>query len=563
MTVTYGFYDSVSGDRAYTSLQFGSLFDGIVADGIFQSIGGALSVSPGTGMAVNVAIGRAWFDHTWIDNDAILSVTIDTAEIVYDRIDTIVVETNSDPATRANTIKVVKGTPASTPVAPTLTNSGYIHQYPLANVYVAANVTSFVSGNITNRIGTDTPFSTGILETLNVSWLFAQWDDQFDTWFTNLVDQLTGTQVTNLQNQIDAIVENSPYPGYKNLFINGDLSVWQRGTSKTGVTALPGYMAGVADRWAFDINGAGTYTVQQNTDSALNGFGFHTQKFSCTVAKGTLSASDYVIFKQIIEGNNLKSIQKGYSTATDITVSFWVKSNLTSTFIAELYDKTNSRTISRSFTIASAGTWQFVELTFPGDTNSAGILNLNNSGELQFGIWLAAGSNYSSGTLQTSWGTRVQANRAVGTGNLSSSTSNYIEFGGLQAEAASNASLFEQLPYDITLHRCKRYFQVLADHANGLTLVCNGFFNTGTIIRGLRTLDVQMRADPTLYATTGTDYYIEIGGNDTFDAIDTVGGVDPSIVNIRGLTNLTGTAGNPTLIFTNASGAYVSVDAEL
>lgn len=203
MTVTYGFYDSLSGDRTYNALQFSSLMDSIIRDGVFLSIGNALAVSAGTGLEVEVGLGRAWFDHTWTYNDSILSLTISTAHAVLDRIDAIVLETNSDPATRANSIKVITGTPGSSPVPPTLTHTSYINQYPLAYVLVEAGSTQIIQQNITNKVGTsDCPFVTGILETIDIDFIFAQWQDDFETWFQYLVDQLSGEQVTMLLNLI-------------------------------------------------------------------------------------------------------------------------------------------------------------------------------------------------------------------------------------------------------------------------------------------------------------------------------------------------------------------------
>lgn len=203
MTVTYGFYDSLGGDRTYNALQFSSLLDSIINDGVFMSIGSCFAISPGTGLQAHCAIGRAWFEHTWTYNDALIDLTITTPHAVLDRIDTVVIETNSDPAVRANTIKVMAGTPASSPVPPTLTHTSYIHQHPLADILVPANATGIIQGNITNRVGTaDCPFVTGILESVDIDFLFAQWESDFDNWFQYLVDQLSGEQVTMLLNLI-------------------------------------------------------------------------------------------------------------------------------------------------------------------------------------------------------------------------------------------------------------------------------------------------------------------------------------------------------------------------
>ncbi len=209
MTITYGFYDSLSGDRKYNAKQMSQLFKGIISDGVFSTVGGGLVVTVNSGMTLNVASGRAWFNSTWTDNDATAVVTVLASEAVLNRIDSVVVEVNSDTAVRANSIKVIKGTPATTPVAPTLSHTATLNQYSLANIYVGAGVTSIGVGNITNMIGTaGTPFATGAVPTFDFGPFLTSWQSQFTTWFNNLVNQLSGSQVTNLQAQIDALTAN-------------------------------------------------------------------------------------------------------------------------------------------------------------------------------------------------------------------------------------------------------------------------------------------------------------------------------------------------------------------
>ena len=119
----------------------------------FASIGTAFAVVAASLMTVNVGIGRAWFNHTWTNNDAVLPLTIDASEAVLNRIDTIVLEVNSNVDVRANTIKVIKGIPASSPTARAMVQT-YIQQYPIANILVDAGVTSIVTSKITNLVNT-------------------------------------------------------------------------------------------------------------------------------------------------------------------------------------------------------------------------------------------------------------------------------------------------------------------------------------------------------------------------------------------------------------------------
>jgi hypothetical protein len=165
MTITYGFYDSISEDRLYNAKQMGSIFDGLVLDGVYGGYLDKLTVIEDTGMDVSVGAGRAWFDHTWTYNDAAIPITVPTADALLNRIDVIYLEVNENVGVRANSIDILEGTPATDPVVPELTNTSSIHQYALAHIYVGAAVTEIVQANITDMVGTeDTPYVTILVE---------------------------------------------------------------------------------------------------------------------------------------------------------------------------------------------------------------------------------------------------------------------------------------------------------------------------------------------------------------------------------------------------------------
>lgn len=185
MALTYGFYNSLNGDRKYDAEQMGRIFDGIINDGVYQSIDDAMMVKASSGMTVSVGLGRAWFNHTWTLIDALYLVTLDDSELALNRYDAVVLEINSDNNTRANSIQVVKGTPALEPAKPTLTNTEKVHQYPLAYVYIAAKATEISQSNITNAVGTsETPFVAGVLEHIDTSKLTTQWATEFEEMIT-------------------------------------------------------------------------------------------------------------------------------------------------------------------------------------------------------------------------------------------------------------------------------------------------------------------------------------------------------------------------------------------
>ncbi len=167
MALTFGFYDSINGDRTYNAEQFSRFFDGIISDGVIKAVGSKFQTTPGTNLAVKVGSGRAWFNHTWTYNDSDITVTLPAAHATLPRIDSIIL--SIDEQARTNTITYKQGTPASTPSAPALTNTETLHEYRIANVAIAATATSISSADITNVVGTnETPYAT--LSDMNVDY---------------------------------------------------------------------------------------------------------------------------------------------------------------------------------------------------------------------------------------------------------------------------------------------------------------------------------------------------------------------------------------------------------
>ena len=222
MAVTFGFYNASNHDRLYNAEQVSQLFDGLIQNGIYETIGGAMTVSPGTGMSVNVAPGRAWFDHTWTYNDAILPLELEESVSVIGRIDAVVLEIDARIDKRTNTIKVITGTPSSEPQKPELINTDQIHQYPLAYVTVGPDVTSIGTGEIENMVGTEqTPFVIGVVKTMEIDFIVNEWEGQWEEvladfnnwqnterelfieWFDNLKLVLEPDVATNLALQIE------------------------------------------------------------------------------------------------------------------------------------------------------------------------------------------------------------------------------------------------------------------------------------------------------------------------------------------------------------------------
>lgn len=206
MAFSYGFYNSLNGDRKYDSEDLSRMFDGIIYDGIIGAVGNTFAVKAGTGNTVNVSSGRAWFNHTWTYNDAPMPISCGSAAVLLDRYDAIVLEVNAASDVRKNSIKVVTGTEASKPVKPTMENTEFVHQYPLAYILRKAGESAISQGNIENMVGTsECPLCTGVLKTMTTDQILAQWDAQFNTWFESAKGTLSGDVAGNLMAKIEAV----------------------------------------------------------------------------------------------------------------------------------------------------------------------------------------------------------------------------------------------------------------------------------------------------------------------------------------------------------------------
>src|SRR5574341_205553 len=224
---------------------------------------------------------------------------------------------------------------------------------------------------------------------------------------------------------IGGTVGGGPFANFKNFIINGDMSIAQRGTSFAGITGSTTY---TLDRWLPVFVTLGTWTASQEADGPTGSGLRRSLKLLVTVADPAPAAGDSALLRTKLEGQFLQPIRKGTASAKQLTLSFWVKSGTTGTYIVELQDVNNTRHCCASYTVNIANTWEKKTITFPADTT--GALNNDNAASFHINFWLAAGSNFTSGTLQTTWAAEVAANRAVGQVNLGAVVNNNIYFTG-------------------------------------------------------------------------------------------------------------------------------------
>ena len=298
---------------------------------------------------------------------------------------------------------------------------------------------------------------------------------------------VTGNQIAN-------------YQSYRNFIINGGMSVAQRGTSTASITSQ-GYYS--ADRWQFNVSSTGTWTISTENDAPT---GSGLRKSTKLLVTTSTASPSFCQFKQPIEGQNLQNIAKGTASAKQLTLSFWVKESTSAgsypkTYICELYDNTNTRQVSATYTISAASTWEKKTITFPVD--ATGAFSNDNLAALDVVFGLGFSSTFTSGTLNTVWGTAVSANRYVGQTNLAANTSNYWQVTGVQLEVGSVATPFEFEPYETTLRKCQRYYMRWT-HQNGAGRIGTGIATTTSSLGTLLPYKVPPRIFTGTLSTNGT-----------------------------------------------------------
>lgn len=195
MAFTFGFYNSVNHDRKYNAIQMSQIFDGMILDGVYSTVGNHFIVRAAqTESTVIVGSGRAWFDHTWNYLDSDMVLTAPQSDILMKRIDAIVLDVHSSEDSRKNDIIWVQGTPSSNPVKPTMIKQSGHTQYPFAFITRNPNTEVITAANIENAVGTSAcPFVTGLLEHVSIDQLLTQWRAQWDEYYNAQVADMDAT----------------------------------------------------------------------------------------------------------------------------------------------------------------------------------------------------------------------------------------------------------------------------------------------------------------------------------------------------------------------------------
>jgi len=368
------------------------------------------------------------------------------------------------------------------------------------------------------------------------------------------VNNSDGTCTANITSNGNSQLAN------RNKIINGSMMIHQRGDQSA--TGSAGYLS--CDRFLTSNGSAAQVAVTKSTDTP-DGFSAST-KWDCTTADSSIAAGDYFIIQQRIEGQNVQDFAKGTSSAKQFAVSFYIKATKTGVYTVELEDVPNQRSCSKTITVSDTN-WNRYTLIYPADTT--GSLANGNSNSLSLNFWLIAGSNFNSGTLQSSsWGTLTSANRASSSQvNAMDSTSNDFFLTGVQLEVGSVATDFEHRSFGQELALCQRYYYRWTAGATNRFAWMGMSYNTTTCFGIVKPFPVEMRTAPTCsvsgtYKPFGSDG--STSGHTAFSskAIDRATKYEISSSGWGGATGIQ-EGGRPVIVEASEAEAYMDASAEL
>lgn len=364
-----------------------------------------------------------------------------------------------------------------------------------------------------------------------------------------------------LTTRLDQVGNSDGALSNRNMIINGAMQVAQRGTSATGVVGS-GYYTNDRMQLGCTTNASGTYTLSQSTDAPA---GFNNSfKLDCTTAN---SNPNQLRFNYNVEGHDVSHLNYASSNAQTLTLSFWVKSNVTGTYTVSIEVTTGGRYFASHYTVDTANTWEYKTIQIAGDTANA--INTTNLIGMAFSFWLTSPSALKQGEVPNGWVSNSSYTNIVGSGfnvNMASSTSNEWLITGLQLELGDTATPFEHTSYGDQLQKCRRYFYNLQS-AGVYTRFGIGENINATSTQCFIDYPIEMRVKPSLVTSGIPSVYALYHSASiiacTTIALDTYTTTHTAVVSagVSGTPLLDGGASQ--LMANNNSSTFLAFDAEL
>ena len=350
----------------------------------------------------------------------------------------------------------------------------------------------------------------------------------------------------------------------RNMIQNGNFAVHQRGET---ISVSANSSADTIDRWEADNSSTDQLVceISQSDDVPTElGEGFSLKYQTKTVESATVASDEIVRFIHYVEAKNCQRLGYGTSGTKTTTISFYVKSSITGTFSFIIYADDGADIIGSTYTINSADTWERKTLTFAGN-NLATIANDTGIGVyLQWNI--AAGSNFTGGDNST-W--KAYASNLLASGHTQSThitvDESTFQLAGCQWEVGEVATPFEHIDFADNLQQCQRYFYAPVPKGSAQSYFSSGWQYNNTLMIGFLYHPVEMRANPTLTSSDGTNdfQFIRNADGDYFNDL-TLNSTNTKVTTVIQNTDIDGSTGNVGgLYIIDTTNAFVYLSAEL
>ena len=263
MAWTSGFFNSVNGDRLYNAQQMSEIFEGLITDGVYESVANKMAVQPNNGLTIQIATGRGWFNKHWVNNDSEYRLTLSASDVLLNRYVAVVIKVDDTDAVRDAVPYLKYGSFATAPTKPVMERTETVKEYCLAYIYQKAGATTITGADIQDtRANNDLcGWVTGLIDQLDTTTLFDQSTDIFNKWFESIQNMITENTETMLVTAMPTSV-----------VLNIPVSAWQGTTAQislTGMTTTKTVLCSPADNTKEIYNSAGVKLTAQAKDKLV------------------------------------------------------------------------------------------------------------------------------------------------------------------------------------------------------------------------------------------------------------------------------------------------------
>lgn len=199
-----GFFNSVNGDRVYNAQEINEIFKGLITNGVYEAVGNKLAVQPNSGMTIQIATGRGWFNNHWVTNATEYLTTLEASDVTLNRYAAVCVRVDDNDSVRTAEPYIKYSEHATNPTKPTMTRSDKINEYCLAYIYIKAGASEITATDIEDtRANTELcGYVRGLIEQIDANTLFTQYEAIFKEWFESLTEYMDENIEAKLANDV-------------------------------------------------------------------------------------------------------------------------------------------------------------------------------------------------------------------------------------------------------------------------------------------------------------------------------------------------------------------------